>query len=210
MTTPSQVTRKIFDVRDVPSGADNALKVTENPKHRHLLKNYRRHGLLEVSGRWPEVLVPEMTIEEPSYRLMEPVGHLNGMKEVSAFYNSLGETGSTVFGQLWEEVAVSDYGVFSEALFAWVVPGTSPLLAGDDADPDGTYQIETYYSMVWPYAGGRLVGENVYADPYSRRVYEVPAGSITTPERAAELLAPLLDESPLAEIIDGLRLFQGA
>jgi hypothetical protein len=53
-------------------------------------------------------------------------------------------------------------------------------------------------------------GENVYADSYSRRVHEVPAGSITTPQRAAELLAPLLDETPLSEIIEGLRLFQGA
>lgn len=207
MTTSSQATRNIFAVRGVPVGTDNALKVVENPRHRHILKNYRRHGLLEVSGRWPEILIPEMMVEEPVYRMMEPVGRLNGMAEVRAFYKATAEAGAVVFGQLWEEVAVSDYGVFTEGLFAWVVPGTSPLLAADGVDPDGTYQIEQYFAFAWPYVGGRLVGENIYGDPYSRQVYEVPPSSITSPERAAEILAPLVDETPLSEIVEGLKLF---
>jgi hypothetical protein len=32
---------------------DEIIRATENPRHRAILLNYRRHGLLEVSQRWP-------------------------------------------------------------------------------------------------------------------------------------------------------------
>ena len=39
--------------------------IDDNPRHRAILKNYRRHGLLEVAGRYKELLAPDMTVEHP-------------------------------------------------------------------------------------------------------------------------------------------------
>jgi hypothetical protein len=209
-TKEDEATVKIFDVRDVPKGVDAQLAVVENPNHRHILKNYRRHGLLEVSGLWPEILIPELTVEDPVYRISEN-GHtinLDGMAAVRGFYRGVAEAGDNVFGPLEEEVAVSDYGIFSEALFAHVVPGSHPLLKEDDAEPEGFYQVSTYIAMAWPYVGGRLQGEHVYEDRASRKVVEVSAEAFTTAAQARELLKPLLSQTPLEDVVAGLSLFQ--
>ena len=47
------------------------LRTVEDPRHRAILSNYRRHALLEVSGRYEEILTPAMTISNPVYRLTE-------------------------------------------------------------------------------------------------------------------------------------------
>jgi hypothetical protein len=98
-------------------------------------------------------------------------------------------------------------GIFTEAVFAHVVPGTSELLSGEDTEPDKTYQVSSYIAMAWPYQGGRLVGEHVYEDVNTRSIVEVDESAITTPARARDLLAPYLADSPLEEITAGLRLF---
>lgn len=203
---------KILDVRDVSNGVDAQLAVVENPQHRHILNNYRRHAILEVSGLWEQILIPEMTVEEPFYRLQDggETHYLDGMEAVTHFYRSTAEAGHNVFGPLEEATAVSDYGIFSETLFGWVVPGTHPLVAHDDVEPDKTYQVTQYLSMAWPYHGGRMYGENVYEDVRSRKVEEVPDSAITTPARARELLAPLLAQTPLETIVEGLKLFDSS
>ena len=55
------------DIRKLTKGVDEALARTDNPLHRAILLNYRRHQILEVSGRYEEIFVPEMTVEEPEY-----------------------------------------------------------------------------------------------------------------------------------------------
>ncbi len=50
---------------------DDLIDTLENPRHRKILINYRRHGLLEVSGRYEELLAPNMTVPHPHYRLFE-------------------------------------------------------------------------------------------------------------------------------------------
>jgi hypothetical protein len=200
---------KILDVRDVSAAADALLAVVDNPRHRHLLKNFRRHALLEVSGLWPQILVKEMTVEHPSYRLMDGrrARILDGMTEVAGFYRDIEERGANVFGPLEEQLAVSDWGIFGEALAACVVPGTSELLADDGVEREKAYQVSSYIAIAWPYRGGRLAGEHVYEDANSRTVTEVDASAITTPSMARELLAPYLADSPLEEVTQGLRLF---
>ncbi|MEV0675462.1 hypothetical protein AB0I60_02955 [Actinosynnema sp. NPDC050436] len=202
---------KVFNVRDIPAGVDAALAAVENPRHRHVLKNYRRHALLEVSGLWRDILIPTMTVEHPVYRLTERgrTTVLGGMDEVRGFYSDIVGRGANVFGALEEQVAVSDYGIFIEAGFARVVPGTDPALAGEGADPDGVYQISHRFAAAWPYRDGRLVGEFVYDDTGSWRVDEVARSALVSPAEAREALAPYLAQSPLSEIEGGLRLFRG-
>lgn len=200
---------KVFDVRDIPKGADAQLRVVDNPRHRHILKNYRRHGLLEVSGRWREILDPRMTAEHPVYRMFEGGQYrvLDGMDAVSGFYRSITDDKLNVFGPLEEDVAVTDDGIFAEAVFARVVRGDSPFVTADDVEPTKVYQISSRIVMRWPYRGGRLAGEHVYENFLSREVREVDAIHLISPEQARELLTPLIDETPLDEIVEGLALF---
>ncbi|QXJ20972.1 hypothetical protein AGRA3207_001774 [Actinomadura graeca] len=201
---------KVFDVRGITEGVDAALAVAGDPRHRHMLKNYRRHALLEVSGHWEDILVPAMTVAHPLYRLTERGRTLvcDGMEEVRAFYKEIVESGSNVFGALEEKVAVSDYGIFIEAVFAQIVRGTDAALAGEDVDPDGTYQVSHRFAATWPYRDGLLVGEFIYDDTGSWRVDEVDPSALMSPADAREALAPFLEQSPLSEIEDGLRLFK--
>ncbi|GII64858.1 hypothetical protein Skr01_49430 [Sphaerisporangium krabiense] len=202
---------KVFDVRDITVGVDAALAVVENPRHRHMLKNYRRHAVLEVSGHWEDILTPVMTVDHPVYRITERgrTMVLDGMDEVRRFYAGIVSEGANVFGALEEQVAVSDHGVFIEAVFAQVVPGTDPALAGEDVEPSGTYQVSHHFAAMWPYREGRLAGEYIYDDSGSWRVDEVDPSALTSPAEARALLAPSLARSPLTEIEEGLALFTG-
>lgn len=200
---------KVFDVRGISRGVDAALAVVENPKHRHLLKNYRRHALLEVSGYWEEILVPAMTVESPVYRFTEQgqTHVFEGMDAVRKLYSGLVNDGANVFGALDEQVAVSDYGVFIEAVFARIVRGNDSSLAGRDVDPQRTYQVSHRFAATWPYRGGRLAGEFIYDDTGSWRVDEVSSSALISPAQARTLLAPLLEASPFSEIEEGLQHF---
>jgi hypothetical protein len=201
---------KTYDPRETTAGATALLEKTDNPRHRHILNNYRRHALLEVSGRWPEILIPELVVAEPRYRLMEGGRTivLDGMTQVRGFYQGVAEAGGNVFGPLQEEVAVTDWGIFTEGRFAAVLRGTSPALADDGVDPDKTYQVSTWVAFAWPYQDGLLVGEHVYEDHNSRTIDEVPHDTLVSPGLAREQLAPLVDEIPLSQIVEGLKLFE--
>jgi len=200
---------KVFDVREITTGVDAALAVVDNPRHRHMLKNYRRHALLEVSGYWEDILTPAMTVDHPLYRLTERGQTLvcDGMQEVRSFYSDIVDRGVNVFGALEEKVAVSDYGIFIEAIFAQVVRGADAALADEGVDPEGTYQISHRFAAAWPYRDGLLVGEFIYDDTGSWRVDEVDSSALMSPAEARKALAPSLEQSPLSEIEDGLRLF---
>ena len=47
------------DIRLLTLAADTLLETTTNPLHRRILENYRLHAMLEVSGRYHEIFVPE-------------------------------------------------------------------------------------------------------------------------------------------------------
>ncbi len=103
----------VFDVRNVVRVPDRLLAETENPRHRKILMNFRRHAMLEVSGRWKEILVPEMMTAEPVYRINEGGRsfQLVGMAEIGAFYASIADRGLNVFGPIDEVMAVADWGL---------------------------------------------------------------------------------------------------
>lgn len=83
-------------------GVDEIIRATENPRHRAILLNYRRHGLLEVSQRWPEVMDPSMMVDHPVYRMNEGGTGLlfDGREQVAGFYRMLEGSGAAVpFGR---------------------------------------------------------------------------------------------------------------
>jgi hypothetical protein len=171
---------------------------TDNPRHRAILKNYRLHGLLEVAGRYEELLAPDMTVEEPRYRLHEGGQSLilDGMAQVRAFYQSLVAANALVMWVNRQEIAVHDHGFAGEVEFCQFLPGAmlgdsvfSQVQAGEE--PGDVYLLTRTLAFVWPYDERcRLIGEHVYEDHASRTIVKPDPGDVISAERAAELLAP--------------------
>ena len=147
-----------LDVTTFPRDVEQYLEHTENPFHRAILKNYFRHLLLEVFGYWDQILVPELpelTIDEPVYR----IGHLGntimltGHDEVEDFYRAAYETEKTVRGALTMNMCVEDYGIFTEARWAEVLPGA--LVRDEhsiaDANPNAHHLLTHNFFQLFSY-----------------------------------------------------------
>lgn len=187
---------------------DEMIEALENPLHRKILINYRRHALLEVAGRYEELLAPNMSVSEPHYRIFEGGEGLilDGVGQVREFYQTLATTGMLVMWTGKQKIAVSDWGFAGEAEFNQFVSGS--LLednvfqsVGKEAseeseyDADATYLVRRKLAFVWPYnEEGKMVGEHVYEDCSSKVITKVNEEDVITDQRAAELLAPLIDK----------------
>jgi hypothetical protein len=90
-----------WDITRITAATDELLRTVENPRHRAILGNYRRHALLEVSGRYEEILTPAMTVAHPVYRLTEGPHTivLDGHDQVREFYAGLVAAGAIVMGR---------------------------------------------------------------------------------------------------------------
>jgi hypothetical protein len=186
-----------LDITMLTRAADGLLEHVENPRHRRLLENYRRHALLEVTGRWEQIFVPDMTVAHPVYYLNinRTSVTLDGYEEVIAFYRTLTDTQSNVIVLEHEQLAVADWGLASEAMFNSYVRGH----VIPDGDPDLHYVVRQRIAMHWPYdERGRLIGEHVYEHADHLEVIEVPEEEFITLAEAREKLDPLIRPLPSA------------
>tara|TARA_R110002074_G_scaffold401345_1_gene599229 strand:+ start:12349 stop:12936 length:588 start_codon:yes stop_codon:yes gene_type:complete len=192
-----------YDIRLLTLAADTLLKTTTKPLHRRILENYRRHAMLEVSGRYHEIFLPEMTVEKPFYRVATPVGimDLDGETAVKGFYQSLIDSGTTVMLLEEENIIVSDWGFASEALYKIFMTAEAATAAGHVVDdPKGKYIESRMICMMWPYdEKGRLIGERVY--PAATCTIEKCAEEdFISLEKARAVFDPLIAESRLTEV----------
>lgn len=188
---------RTFDVRDLVKVPDELLARTDNPRHRAILTNFRRHALLEVAGRWREILTPEMVVDRPVYRINENghSTHLTGRDEIGKFYADIADRGLNVFGPIEERIAVADWGLAVESLFGNYLPGHVLAAQGETIDDPGAwYQLTHYMASFWPYDEHcRLIGEHIYEDTASRVIEKLHPDQVVTPAAAAEILNPLID-----------------
>ena len=185
-----------WDITRITAATDELLRTVDNPRHRAILSNYRRHALLEVSGRYEEILTPAMTVAHPVYRLTEGAHAivLDGRDQVRDFYAGLVAAGAIVMGPVDEELVVADWGFASECMFHHFMPGRLLMDVEDIDDPEATYVVKHVLAFHWPYdERGLLIGEHVYEDVASRVVEKVAPEDVVTPARARELLAPQLE-----------------
>ena len=189
-----------LDISTTTAAIDRLLEVTENPRHRQILENYRRHALLEVSGRWPEILDPEMTVEHPVYRITEGgrTMLLDGREQVGEFYGGMTEVAAHLMVLEDEYIAVADWGFASESIFNHQASGLFLIASGEEVDdPDGFYLLRHRLSMVWHYDDrARMIGEHVYEDATSREITKIAPEDVLTPQEAADMLAPLIRPLP--------------
>nr|WSY53860.1 hypothetical protein OG999_29590 [Streptomyces sp. NBC_00886] len=189
-----------FDVTHWPLGVEKYLAQTEKPLHRAILKNYLRHLLLEVSGYWDQIIVPELTIDEPMYRVGDrgTTLVLNGKEEVENFYRETYESRINVMGARTMNMCVEDFGVTTEAYWAHVVPGTYLHDHDVDAAPDAHYLMNYHIFQMFAYTeDAKLIGERIYVDPASYTYEKLAPADVVTPEQARLELAPLLNRATL-------------
>ncbi|MFC7401753.1 hypothetical protein [Citricoccus sp. GCM10030269] len=189
-----------FDIRDMTKGVDEALAATTDPHHRAILKNYRRHGLLEVSGLWQEILSPAMTVAEPSYRIMyhNRTEVYEGMDAVRGLYSGLAEMDPMLFGPIDEKIAVADWGFAAESKFDVYLPGSELANIGYDVeDSDTLHRARVPVAFIWHYTrDALLIGENVYQDWGAAQIEVADPADLITIGEARERLAPLLENEP--------------
>lgn len=188
-----------FDLTQNVNAVDGLLKTPLPPAHRQILLNYRRHALLEVSGRYEEIFAPDMTVAEPMYHTTEKGCHQTfvGADAVKAMYQGFVETGGAVMCIQDEHLAVADWGFASEAVHKQHFQGRHLIEMGDEvAEPDSYYLLERRIVMIWHYRDGLLLGENVYEDATSRTITPADPADVLTQEEAREMLAPLLERGP--------------
>jgi hypothetical protein len=187
-----------LDVLSVPREVDRQLAMVHDRHQRAILLNFRRHVLLELVGRWPEILTPELTVPHPVYRVVagQQTTVYDGIDEVAGFYRGLAEAGMTVFSPIEERIAVADWGLVTESRYAQIFLGHALLARGQQVDDaDAYYLAALWVANIWRYdKNAKLIGENVYADVSSMQILtKLDPADLVTPQRAAELVAPLLD-----------------
>ncbi|MGW6742884.1 hypothetical protein ACWGDX_19535 [Streptomyces sp. NPDC055025] len=191
-----------FDVTYLPAGIEELLAETDIPLHRAILKNYLRHAVLEISGHWDQILVPELTVPEPVYRVAErgTVHVLTGHAEVEGFYRQVAESGTNVMAARALNICVGHFGVVTEAVWNHMTPGSALTAAEVDfeIDPDAHYLIQHTIMQNFAYTlDAKLIGERVYDDPASYSYRKLDAAEVVTPEQARAQLAPFLARATL-------------
>ena len=191
-----------FDVTKWPKEVEAFLHKTTDPFHRAMLKNYLRHLLLEVAGYWDQIIVPELTVDEPRYRVGDrrQVHVLSGKAEVEGFYRRTAETRQNVMGARTMNMGVDDYGVTTEAVWTHVVPGECLKDDNVDADPKAHYLMTHHLLQIFTYtreAKPKLIAERIYDDPESYTYEKLHPADVVTPEIAREQLAPFLARATL-------------
>jgi hypothetical protein len=184
-----------YDICKLTLAADTMIPQLTNQRHRAILQNYRKHAMLEVTGRYSEIFTPEMTVDEPFYRVARPGNfmELDGSAAVQDFYGTLVSNETTVMMLENERIAVADWGFASEALYNTFMPARAALARGHRIDdPDATYIEACWRCMIWPYDDQcRMIGEHVYSAPTST-IRKCPADEVLTLKEVQETLAPLI------------------
>jgi hypothetical protein len=181
---------------------DRLLATLENPRHRRIVANYRRHALLEVAGEWEPIFAPDMTIETPEYIL--EFGGTGGQilrgEQVHDLYRQMKAVGANVIVVTDEQIAVHDSGFGQEAHFHQFFKGDVLRAMGDDVDDlEAWYRKTTMVASFWPYdERARLIGEHGGAiGPVE--ITQIPESEVITPAEARAALLPIVNPLPAYE-----------
>jgi hypothetical protein len=194
---------KSLDITKTNAPIERLLEVTENPRHRFLLQNFHRHRYLEISGRYEEIFVPEMTVEHPVYHMYAQKINttLEGQEQVEGLYRYWAETNQCIFyGDPEGEVAVADHFIATvDRVVYEQILGKVLIKGGIDVDDENAmYLYKSFLEMVWPYDDrGRMIGEDVWeVDPSKAEIIKLDPADVMTVEQAREKLDPLIKPLP--------------
>ncbi|HEY3851007.1 MAG TPA: hypothetical protein VGL87_08565, partial [Steroidobacteraceae bacterium] len=136
-----------------------------SPRRRAILENYLAHAALEYTDRWPEIFIPQRTVEHPIYKVRwgtpEDVVY-DGLDAVQGFYRGLKD--DKLLTNQDQLLAVNDWGFASFLNINLFMNGEKAMSLGFKVDDkDGDYVLITPCGMYWTYDRDvRLIGEYVY------------------------------------------------
>jgi hypothetical protein len=190
-----------LDITKTNVAVERLLQVTENPRHRFMLMAYCRHRFLEIAGRYEEIFVPEMTVENPVYhfRALGINATLEGQEAVKGLYRAWAQTNQSIFYAEGEQVAVADNFIASVSTGYQQTLGKALIANGIHVDDENAYYIyKAREEMIWPYDDrGRLIGEDVWEpDPAKAVITKLDPADVITTQEAAKLLDPLIKPLP--------------
>jgi len=175
-------------VYDCMNAVEELLQRTENPLHRAMLENFRRHVHLEGSGQFDKITASDMTVDNPVYRVSwgDHPALIEGKEGVIGFYSNVTEA------VLWNSddlIAVNDWGIADELTFNQLIKGSDLQNLGYKAEsPDAYYHLRSRQAFIWPYNEKALLkGENLYEDKTSVEITQVDESELITPQRVAEI-----------------------
>jgi len=175
-------------VYDCMNPVEELLQRTENPLHRAMLENFRRHVHLEGSGQFDKITASDMTVDNPVYRVSwgDHPALIEGKEGVIGFYSNVTEA------VLWNSddlIAVNDWGIADELTFNQLIKGSDLQNLGYKAEsPDAYYHLRSRQAFIWPYNEKALLkGENLYEDKTSVEITQVDESELITPQRVAEI-----------------------
>lgn len=181
------------DVIDAYQRRREAYALEENPHHRKILRNYLLHAMLELSGRFDEIFVPEMTIENPEYEYFQTGVQYIGGDAVRGMYRGLTVNGATAIIADRQKVAVADWGFCTEQVSNYYLPPHLAEARGIKTNPGHCYIEHRPLVMVWYYdMQARLAGERIYHSAISTYT-EIPESLFLTPDDVARALGPLIE-----------------
>jgi hypothetical protein len=186
-----------LDITKLTLAADRLLPTLTNRRHIAMISNYRRHAMLEVSGRYDEILIPAMTVEEPEYWSHTVGGSANfkGMRAIRTLYKFLVDEDICVQMLTNERLMVNDWGFSSFSTFQTLYPARYAMSQGVLVDDMDAVYIQTCdKAMFWHYDDRNLLqNEIVWAGAPSYR--KCPPAEVLTRQECADLLAPLIDQA---------------
>lgn len=188
-----------FDITQTNRAVERLIETTDDPRHFYLLHAYNRHRYLEMAGRYEEIFAPDMTVEKPVYHfnMLGKSVTVEGADAVKALYRQWRDTAQCVFYVDDEKLAISDDMIVSTSVIYQQTPGAILTAEGVPADPQATYLVKTAEHMIWPYADGLLVGEDVWEyDETAREFIMLDPADVLTIEQSAALLDPLIKPLP--------------
>ncbi|HEY9125508.1 MAG TPA: hypothetical protein VIM62_00185 [Acidobacteriaceae bacterium] len=211
-----------YDITKSLDPLNTLLANTTNPRHQYLLKAYKRHLYLEMSGRYDEVIVDDMMVENPVYNL-HALGFntvISGRDNVRNLYKFWADTNQCVFFGENLQVAVADnfialtvtahQQVWGGSILSSKALGVLPKglsseillemlkLKGIKPDPNHMYLYTNFEETLWPYDDrGRLLREDIFEpDPKNAVITKLEPEDVVTTAQAAQLLAPLIEPLP--------------
>ncbi len=190
-----------FDITKTNAAVERELEKTKNPWHRFLLMTYNRHRYLEMAGRYEEIFVPDMTVENPVYRfglIGLPAFRLDGRDQVVSMYRNWADSSQSIFYAENETLAVGDNMIVTRSLLYQQQLGSDLQLRGIDVDGDAMYLMRANIAMIWPYDDrGRMIGEDVWEyDDADREFVKLDPADVLSTKQAAELLEPFIKPLP--------------
>lgn len=181
------------DVVEAYKRRQSEFKKESDPHRRKILLNFNLHAALELSGRFEEILDPELTVDQPMYEYFQSGVSYHGARAVHGFYASLVENNATAIISDSQKVAVADWGFCAEQVSNYYVPAQMARNYGIPAVDGRYYVLHRPLVMIWYYDdAAKLVGERIY-HAANLTYSEVPEEQYIRTELLAQALAPFIE-----------------